>query len=259
MFGKRDVIIKNIRNFWIDYREIPGTSYTEAETRYTFRMQEQENIWEYFQLIFERLRNFVDNPFMAGPDGYSPEDNSQLYCLREGLVNMLAHADYFSPIHSTVIVYSDKIEFQNPGQFPIKITGKRGKVKSVPRNPNIITFFRYARQAENAGYGIDRILLWKQLTTQEVEIDTELSASTVTYYRPLKGHEKKPIEDTSTRYKIFELIRNNPKITRKSIASETGLSLSNVQYHLDQLKSSNIIKRIGTTRGYWEIISDMTV
>ena len=97
---------------------------------------------------------------MTGPNGYSPEDNSQLYCLREGLVNMLAHADYFSPIHSTIIVFNDRIEFQNPGQFPIALRMGHGKVKSIPRNPNIIMFYRHARLAENAGYGIGRIMKW---------------------------------------------------------------------------------------------------
>ena len=77
-FGKRSVIVKNIRHFWIDYREIPGQSYEDAEMRYTYRMPEQENLWEYYQMLIQRLRAFVDNPFMAGPDGYSPEDNTQL-------------------------------------------------------------------------------------------------------------------------------------------------------------------------------------
>lgn len=43
-FGKREIILKHQRHFWIDYREIPGTSYEDAEVRYTYRMPEQENI-----------------------------------------------------------------------------------------------------------------------------------------------------------------------------------------------------------------------
>ena len=31
-------------------------------------MPEQENIWEYFKVLLQRLRLYVDNPFMAGPD-----------------------------------------------------------------------------------------------------------------------------------------------------------------------------------------------
>ena len=61
MFGCRKSITKHLRHFWIDYREIPGTSYDDAEVRYTYRMPEQENIWEYFQMLIQRLtRTYVE-------------------------------------------------------------------------------------------------------------------------------------------------------------------------------------------------------
>lgn len=58
MFGKRDSILRRMPNFWLDYMEIPGTSYSNAGQRYTYRMPEQDNIWDSFQLIMRRLRNF---------------------------------------------------------------------------------------------------------------------------------------------------------------------------------------------------------
>lgn len=185
MLGKGEIVQKFVPHFWIDYIEIPGTTYSDADCRYTYRMPEQENIWEYFKVLLQRLRLYVDNPFMAGPDGFSPEDNSQLYCLREGLVNLLAHADYFSPMHSTIRVFNDRIEFQNPGRFAVRISDKPGKVKSVPRNPNIIALFRFARQGENAGYGIDKIMRWTKLTGLEVDFDSDITSSTVTYPLPV--------------------------------------------------------------------------
>lgn len=45
MFGTRDAVQNVVSNFWIDYIEIPGISYKDAATRYTYRMQEQDNIW----------------------------------------------------------------------------------------------------------------------------------------------------------------------------------------------------------------------
>jgi hypothetical protein len=83
----------------------------------TYRMPEQENIWESFQLIMHRLRNFVDAPYLEGPDIFGVEDNSQLFCLREGLVNFCAHSDYFAPAHPTIRVFDDRIVMQNPGRF----------------------------------------------------------------------------------------------------------------------------------------------
>lgn len=233
---------------------------------------------------------------MAGPDGFSPEDNSQLYCLREGLVNLLAHADYFSPMHSTIRVFSNRIEFQNPGRFAVRISDKPGKVKSVPRNPNIIAFFRYARQGENAGYGIDKIMRWTKLTGLNVEFEGDVMSSTLTYPLPIlnssqindinggqisydfpnhfsdveedtygkggqKGWSEKVVrkdgrkDGDETRVMIIDAIRNNPEVTRKELSEIIGISSSAIQKHIEYLKYSGVIVRIGSDRkGWWKIV-----
>ena len=269
MLGKGDTVQKFVPHFWIDYIEIPGTTYSDADCRYTYRMPEQENIWEYFKVLLQRLRLYVDNPFMAGPDGFSPEDNSQLYCLREGLVNLLAHADYFSPMHSTIRVFNDRIEFQNPGRFAVRISDKPGKVKSVPRNPNIIAFFRFARQGENAGYGIDKIMRWTKLTGLEVDFESAITSSTVTYPLPLLksgqiiSSKSGQITDSpkgyksgdESRSKIVEAMRNNPEISRKELSKLLGMSPSAIQRHIEFLKESEIIIRLGSDRkGLWKVL-----
>ncbi len=182
MLGGRDVVQRHVSNFWIDYLEIPGKSLAEAQVRYTFRMQEQDNIWESYQIILQRLRNFVDAPYEAHPDGVGAEDESQLYALREGLTNCCAHADYFSPMHPTIRVFSDRIELQNPGRFMFPLSELRTQIHSIPRNPNIIKFFRYAKLGENAGYGIDKMLVWERLTKGKVEFTSDLISSTITYW-----------------------------------------------------------------------------
>jgi len=182
MLGQRDVVQRYINNFWIDYLEIPGKSMTNAQVRYTYRMQEQDNIWESYQIILQRLRNFTDAPYEARPDGVGTENESQLYALREGLTNCCAHADYFSPMHPTIRVFSDRIEMQNPGRFMFPLSELRTQIHSIPRNPNIIKFFRYAKLGENAGYGIDKILSWEQLTKGRVDFSSDLVSSTITFW-----------------------------------------------------------------------------
>ena len=182
MLGQRDVVQRHVSNFWIDYLEIPGRSLADAQVRYTFRMQEQDNIWESYQIILQRLRNFVDAPYEARPDGVGAEDESQLYALREGLTNCCAHADYFSPMHPTIRVFQDRIELQNPGRFMFPLSELRTQIHSIPRNPNIIKFFRYAKLGENAGYGIDKMLAWERLTKGKVEFTGDLVCSTITYW-----------------------------------------------------------------------------
>ena len=181
MLGKRDVVQNHFGNFWIDYLEIPATSMAEAKIRYTFRLQEHDNIWESYQLILQRLRNYCDNPYVARPDGTGVEDETQLYALREGLTNLCAHADFFSPMHPTIRVFTDRIEMQNPGRFMFPLSELRTQIHSMPRNPSLIKFFRYAKLGENAGYGIDKMLKWEE-ERGKVEFSSTIVSSTITFW-----------------------------------------------------------------------------
>lgn len=183
MFGKQDSIRAAMPNFWVDYIEIPGISVATARPRYTFRMQEQENIWEYYKVIIQRLRLYADNPYTTTRFGVSPEDDSQLYALREGLINFLAHSDWFSPMHPTIRVFMDRIEFQNPGGFIVPVNRVLEEAISLPRNPIIIKLFRFAKLSENAGYGIDKMKTWTALTGKNVGFRSDVTHATVTYFK----------------------------------------------------------------------------
>ena len=257
MLGKRDSIREHIGHFWIDFIEIPGDSSANANERYTYRMAEQENIWESYKVIIQRLRLYVDNPFVAREGGFADEDNSQLYCLREGLVNLCAHTDYFSPMHPTIRVFDNRIEFQNPGTFIVGIDEVKAHNVSLPRNPTIINLFRYARLSENAGYGIDKIAKWKELTGSDVTFETTLLYSTVSYFLPSKGGQKGGQKgDDKTIDIILQLIKDDPGITRKALTGIVGISQSAIQKHINRLKAEGIIVRNGGDRGgHWEIIN----
>ena len=55
--------------------------------------------------------------------------------------------------------------------------------------------------------------------------------------------------------KLFELIQNNPKITRKELSETLKINPSAVQKHIEKLKNEHIIIRVGSDKtGHWEII-----
>lgn len=59
----------------------------------------------------------------------------------------------------------------------------------------------------------------------------------------------------STRDKILEQLRNNPKITRNELASILSITSDGVKYHLQKMTAEGIIVRHGSARGgYWEIV-----
>lgn len=269
MFGNLEVILRYNPDFMIDYMEIPGTSIQDASRRYTFRIQEQENIWEYYNVILQRLRNHVDNPYSPRPDGIAPEDNSQIYCIREALVNMLAHADYFSEIHSTVRVFDDHIQFQNAGRFPVDLEMVGRTLVSQPRNPNLLRFFKLARISENGGYGIDKILNWKNLTGCDVDIQSDITKSEVTFDLPRRGLNRPeipampkeelddPTEEQEATETILRLIKENDKISISELMNALDLSKSSINRIISRLKDEGRLTRIGTARnGVWIITAD---
>ncbi|MDR3048838.1 MAG: putative DNA binding domain-containing protein [Elusimicrobiota bacterium] len=96
--GSNDVIQKHFSDFRVDYLEIPGLSYAQASPRYTFRISEQENLWEYYFVLMQRLKIYADNIFHMDKNGSGFDESPQFDALREALVNMIMHCDYFSPM-----------------------------------------------------------------------------------------------------------------------------------------------------------------
>lgn len=69
--------------------EIPGNSYKDGKSPYTFRLDEQENLWEYYFECFARLKQKVDETFKLSVEGFGEELSTGLTAIREALVNLL--------------------------------------------------------------------------------------------------------------------------------------------------------------------------
>jgi ATP-dependent DNA helicase RecG len=272
--GKNEVIQDSFPDFRIDYLEIPGISYTDAEPRYTYRIQEQENLWEYYFVLFQRLRIYTDNPLYIGEMGIGYENNKQLDALREGLINLLIHTDYFSPMKSRIRVFTNRIEFENPGMLPRPVNELMKEDISVPRNPVLAKLFRIAKLCESAGYGFDKMLAWKTETGKEVLFESFIDKTKMTFITKdekdgdfggqtvetggqtnKKNNKAKWIEQFD---KILDLIETRPSITRQEMSKHLGINPSAVQKHLEKLKKSGTIKREGTFGGKWIILNRST-
>jgi len=116
-------------------------------------------------------------------------------------------------MHPTIRVFADRIELQNPGRFMFPLSELRTQIHSIPRNPNIIKFFRYAKLGENAGYGIDKMLAWERLTKGKVEFTSDLVCSTITYWfgeQPSDQVGDQPSNQPSDQVqKVINCIRDN--------------------------------------------------
>jgi len=181
--GKRDTIEKHFPDFRIDLLEIEGKSISEATSNYSFRLGEFENLWDYYFECFKRLKPEVDVAFQLTDQGFGQELSPGLKAIREALVNMLMHADYFAPSCSRIRIFTNHIEFYNPGGLPKPLEELKAKDLSLPRNPLITKLFRMVRLAENAGYGFDRIEAnWKTYNNTAPEYDISFDATILKLY-----------------------------------------------------------------------------
>ncbi|MCG8700460.1 MAG: putative DNA binding domain-containing protein [Bacteroidales bacterium] len=256
MLGKRDIIEKHFPDFRIDLLEIPGTSYSDAKLRYTFRLDEHENLWEYYFECFERLKNKVDVEFKLTAEGFGQELSPGLEAIREALINMLMHADYFSPGCPRIRIFTDHIEFYNPGGLPKPFEELKGKDISMPRNPIVTKLFRMVKLAENAGFGLDKIEHnWNQYNGQTPDFDVEFDS--VVLKMPLKNVSGELSGEMSGEMsgEIIRLLGKNNKLTIPEMAKALNVSDRTIERWLKKLQSNNKLKRIGPTKGgTWEVL-----
>ena len=62
------------------------------------------------------------------------------------------------------------------------------------------------------------------------------------------------IELTDRQNEVLEIIKANNKIGYRIIAKLLKINESAVKKHLNALKEKGVLKRVGGTRGHWEII-----
>lgn len=210
--GKRDTIERFFPDFRIDLLEIPGTSYTDAKIRYTYRLDEYDNLWEYYFECAARLKSKVDVEYHLGSEGFARDLSPGFDALREALVNMLMHTDHFSPGCPRIRIFIDHIEFYNPGGMPKPIDELKGKDISLPRNPIITKLFRVVKLAENAGYGLDNMdFNWKKYNRTSPQFDVAFDSVIVKFQLAQAKNQlnEKREYDIETNKDLLETLRKN--------------------------------------------------
>lgn len=263
MFGKSPYVLRYVPTFCIDYIEIPAASIQQAKVRYTYRIPEQQNIWDAVQIILRRFHTLVDAPIHIKDNGFATTDESQYLVLREALANMVMHCDHFDSLRSCIRVYTDHIEFMNGGAFPLPVSEILGKVYSKLRNPTIAKLFRYAGIAENAGYGMKKLSSWEKLTGSRPTIESDRTIATITF--PLKSTIQRlnisdvpvnvPVKLTDTQQKVLGLIKNNPSITHFEMSQQLFINEKTAKRATQALRELGLIKREGSDKnGIWNIL-----
>lgn len=75
--------------------------------------------------------------------------------------------------------------------------------------------------------------------------------------RPIGGQDGGQANSLTSRQKeVFVLIIDNPKISRRELATKLEINESAVQKHIQALKKKKVIERDGETTGQWIIVNN---
>lgn len=181
-FGKYQVILNEFPHFHLDY-----FVKIKNATRWDDRVASGDpeylnlNIFLYFDEVMNKLKAQTTNPFLLDSNqqrvmvGAKKEE-----ALREGLANMLTHADYSLDTPVSLTVYPNYYEFKNPGNMRIPIDKFFTSNETSVRNPIISSLFRAIRIGERAGTGgIELQHFANQFGLKSPEIESDSDSTTL--------------------------------------------------------------------------------
>ena len=204
--------------------------------------------------------------------------------IREMISNAVCHRSYVSPGSIQVAIYDDRLEVTSPGRISPDLTMEQLKAgNSRVRNVAIGAAFQYMHIIEKWGTGIPRILKEAaEYGLREPELKDFGTSFRINIFRkpfetdlfgvvnPVIGSESQSatqsadgtLKDPQSATQdvkpglnppdhLREMIRQDPKVTRKHMAAVLGISERSVQRLLNSMTDVHFTG--GGGRGHWVI------
>lgn len=179
--------------------------------------------------------------------------------LREIIVNAFAHSDYESLPEIEIGIHPGKIEIYNPGCFPDDLTPYDFITKNLPsykRNKLILDILFRSKDVEKSGTGFQRVnelcnefnVLWN-FRKEAYGFFFEFIRTNV----HINVHINEQLNENEQI--IFNLIKNNNKISKSELSIRINKSEKSVQRIISLLIKKGLIIRVGSNKtGYWKAI-----
>ena len=178
MFGKGVSVVERYGNIRMDYLDTsnlaPGSRWSD---RLTYDGTWEQNLYNFMRIVMPKLVSGLKRPFRL--EGMMRADDTPVHkAIRESVVNMIIHSDYFFSGGVLKVEKNDKgFTFSNPGSLRIPVRTIYEGGHSVARNPRIQTFFRMIGAGDNIGSGFPTILsAWGEENWRKPDLseDTEM-------------------------------------------------------------------------------------
>lgn len=185
--------------------------------------------------------------------------------LREALLNAIVHRDYSIHAPIQIRIYADHMKLWNPAVLPDGWDLKKllGEHASHPFNPDIANAFFRAGEIETWGRGIQRIFAaCKAAGTPKPKVryepnDLWLEFTYSKKYLAALGEKlgnQLGNQLGNTKERILEEMKVDPQISGARLADRLSISTTAVEKNIKQLRKDGRVKRVGGTRGHWEVL-----
>ena len=177
--------------------------------------------------------------------------------LREAVINSIVHNDFTHEVPPKFEIFANRIEITSAGSLPDGLSeGEFFEGVSIPRNRELMRVYRDLELVEQLGSGVPRILAsYGKECFQFMENFTRMTFP-ASEERVARGRLVDGLVDglVGSQRKIVNLIRGNPKISKKEMAESIGISTTAVDKHIKNLRDKDLIRRVGSDRaGHWEL------
>ena len=274
MFGKTNSITdpECCQEFFPDYREhLSDNPYVRWTNRIYPDGTWEANIYQFFTRVLPLLQHSLPVPFSLDEHQIRNSTTTAHTALREAFANSLIHAAYTVRGNIVVDRYFDRITLSNPGTMLISMEEYYEGGHSICRNPVIQKMFVFLGIGEKGGTGADVIAKgwknngWSSPTVEEksnpdrietcLKLEKGTNPTTETTTETTVFTESSKDSSVNTTETILKMIRNNPRITTREIASACGMTEDGAAYHIKKLKQRGRITRVGGTRygGEWKV------
>jgi ATP-dependent DNA helicase RecG len=171
--------------------------------------------------------------------------------LREALLNLLIHRDYFDGRTPSIIrMYDDRIQFLNPARFPADVTLEKILSQHYPyhRNPKIADIFAKAGYVEKFGTGLERIRAELSRAGHPApEVDySSLGFSLVLRKDPYAREQFDSLRLNERQIAVIYYLKRNSSISNQEYQHLYNVKKSTATRDLTAMVQSGILRKEGT-------------
>ena len=185
----------------------------------------------------------------------------------EAILNAFIHNKWLTLNGPQISVFTDRIEILSHGGLALDqdVEGFYAGA-SIPVNEVLASIFLQLRIRERSGRGVPKIVSKYgrgaiRIEKNRVTVTIPFSKINVNSFEIVsqgvsqKVSQKVYQKVNQSQQRIIGLMRDNPNVTTKQLAMQTGLSLPAVKKNVKALKGKRLVERIGALKnGYWKVI-----